>query len=76
MALDYHEMDMQLASANDEIKELRAKCEAKRNALKEIQVVAQWQRDDPELWLQPGTAFGLRMQQALRQIHHLILDQK
>lgn len=76
MELDYREMDMQLASANDEIKHLKAKCEEKRKALVAIQAMAQRQREDKELWHQPGTAFGLRMQQALREIHHLALENK
>jgi hypothetical protein len=76
MELDYHEMDLQLASANDQIKELTERCDRKRRILTAIQAMALRQREDGELWHQPGTAFGLRMQQALREIHHLILDDK
>jgi hypothetical protein len=76
MDLDYHEMDMQLASANSRIKELEALLDTKRKQIIEWQSLAQKQRNNESLWKPPMTAFGHEMQNALRDIHAALLDNK
>jgi hypothetical protein len=74
--LDYHEMDMQLASANSRIKELEALLDTKRKQIIEWQSLAQKQRNNESLWKPPMTAFGHEMQSALRDLHATLLDNK
>ena len=76
MDLDYHEMDMQLATANDKVKELQAKLIDKNTMFLAYKAIAQKQRDNLDLWKPPMTAFGHELQMALRELHALILDSK
>lgn len=76
MSLDYHEMDMQLASANDKVKELEEKLQAKMKEITAHRVLAQKQRDNMDLWKPPMTSFGHELQMALRELHIAILEIK
>jgi hypothetical protein len=76
MDLDYHEMDMQLASANSRVKELEALLDTKRKQIIEWQLLAQKQRNNENLWKPPMTSFGHEMQYALRELHASLLDNK
>lgn len=73
---EYYELDLQLAQAEDRIKELQGVCEQRRLLIAELKGIAQRQRDDQKLWLTPMSAFGHEIQQALRELHTLILDEK
>lgn len=76
MSLDYHEIDMQLATANDQIRELQAKLNDKAIMILAYKTIAQRQRENQELWKPPMTAFGHELQMALREIHSVLLDSK
>lgn len=76
MDLDYHEMDMQLAMANDQVKELQEKLQERSNMVISYKKIAQRQRENMELWKPPMTAFGHELQQALRELHIALLDNK
>lgn len=73
---EYYELDLQLAQAQDRIKELQAANDEKRMHIMALKLVAQRQRDSQELWLTPMSAFGHEIQQALRELHNCILDEK
>ena len=69
MDLDIHEMDLQLASANDEIRELKALLDHKRSILAKARALANHQKLNEGLWKPPISAMGQDLQQALRDLH-------
>lgn len=76
MPLDYHEIDMQLAEARDEIQYLKERLDEKRTHVAKAKALAQQQRNNQSLWLTPMSAFGHEIQQALRDLHSVLLDQQ
>ena len=75
MDLDYHEMDMQLASANDQIKELNQKIDALRAILIKARTIAVAQTANNDLWKPPMGALGQDLQQALRDLHGVLKNE-
>lgn len=74
MDLDIHEMDMQLASANDEIRDLQRRLEMKRAVLAKARALVNHQRLNEGLWKPPMSAMGQDLQQALRDLHGVLGD--
>lgn len=70
---EFREMDLNLASAECQIKKLHANLSDRVAQELKLKKLAQDQRNNPELWKLPMTAFGFEMQQALRELHIAIL---
>lgn len=73
--MDIHEMDMQLASANDQIRLLNERLDAKRAILTKARALAVAQAADDGLWKPPMTAMGQGLQQALRELHGVLINE-